>query len=219
MKNKGNQSMVVLLCVLGTVVLITATLTGVFVYSSSSKTDDAVLAEDSTALKHECEYELEFYNHPLDYILHIEEVTGYDLTPDLNVEGEISINLSALDENIDFVDLSDEKLDPDAICEYLCHLEYDKLPDKYIRHIENQIANDNNFIESLGDLKIITDSVGGDNTYEYKMVYIMDTGEFNTMPDEAGEYHIITIYYDMDSHDFSIREFLNKYWALEKSAK
>lgn len=62
MKNKGNQSMVVLLCVLGAVVLITATLTGVFVYSSSSKTDDAVLAEDSTALKTECLYHLKFAN-------------------------------------------------------------------------------------------------------------------------------------------------------------
>lgn len=217
MENKNN-TLIVLLCVLCSVVLLAGVVTGALVLTFSV-TDNAVLTAESTALKHKCEYELELFNDPSDFVRHIEEVTGYDLTPDDNVEGELVIDLSAVDKDIYNIDLTDEELDPDVIYKYYCHIKYDKLPEEYIQYIEKQIANDKNFIQSLGDLKIITDSPGGDNISEYKMVYISDTEEYNTMPDVAGEYHVITVYYDMDSHSFSIGEFINKYWALEKNAE
>ena len=90
------------------------------------------------------------------------------------------------------------------------------LDEDEIEKIEKQLAEDERFSESLGDLKVLIGSPPGTNLYEYKLVYLLDTEEFNTMPDKTGVYSLITVFYDSDMKQFTIERFNNKYWKIER---
>ncbi len=154
--------------------------------------------------------EFEYFDNPKDFVSYIEDQTGYDFLLDRHSN---RIKLFCTDKDYGVVDPSEH----DKIAEYHAVVRVD-LTEKERALLEKQIANDERFVENLGDLKVLIGSVGGDNICEYKMVYNMDTKEFNTMPDMAGEYSLITVFYDVDDNYFSIERFNNKYWNLPKSA-
>ena len=148
----------------------------------------------------------EYFNDESAFVEYIEDCTNYDF-PD-NYYTDYFLAMSDNGGAVPF-----EK--HDMICGYTCTVYMNSLSENELAEFEKQIAEDERFVENLGDLKILIDSVGGDNLYEYKMVYNMDTNEYNTMPEKAGEYSLITIFYDVDEHYFVISRFNNKYWKLE----
>jgi len=152
--------------------------------------------------------EFEYFDDANDYIEYIEGQTQYDFPDGYYTDHFLAANVDgyAVDR------LDKHKLIAEYVCDvHLNNIDFDEL-DKF----EKQLTEDERFVESLGDLKVLISSVGGDNIYEYKMVYNMDTKEYNTMPDKAGEYGLITVFYDSDNNYFVINRFNNKYWKLEK---
>ncbi|MBQ4128237.1 MAG: hypothetical protein IJD68_00520 [Ruminococcus sp.] len=146
-------------------------------------------------------------NSPSEFIEYIEEHINFEFPKD-----NVTYDLTSYTENK--VPLPPYFGTP----KYHCVIKLNKLSEKEIESIEKQLEEDERFIETLGDLKVLIRSVGGDNLDEYKMVYIMDTQEFNTMPDKAGKYNFIKVAYDADLRIFSVSRFSNNYWNLPKSA-
>lgn len=164
----------------------------------------------ATEEKFVTDIEFEYFDDPVDFLNYISVCTDFYFP-----EGYTSGALEAKDKDSGIVKLDETE----RIVSYIGNLYYKDLSDEKAAIIEEQIAKDERFIKSLGDLKILIGSVGGDNIYEYKMVYNMDTKEYNTMPDKAGEYSLITIFYEADENYFAVERLNNKYWKLEKSAQ
>ena len=152
---------------------------------------------------------IENFNDDNDFIEYIEEQIQYEFPQERAV---------IVSRNVPTVNPFYHALFPTARNTYEAGvvLSIKDLDEDEIEKIEKQLAEDERFSESLGDLKVLIGSPGGTNLDEYKMVYNMDTKEFNTMPDKAGEYSLITVFYDADLRCFSINRFNNKYWKLER---
>lgn len=137
-----------------------------------------------------------------DFLAHIEDIVGIDI-PD----GYTTYRSSTALDTFSFeINKYHNTID------YFTCVFFNNATDEELSEIEEIIAQDKRFKSSLGDMKKIVDVNGGEVLDEYKLVYIMDTSEFNTLPDKAGEYRIITIFYDTDLHCFSIEEYNNNYY-------
>ena len=181
------------------------------IYPMISKNNPDVNANNTTAQATEEKFvtdiEFEYFDDPLALVEYIEDCVDFEIIPE---DHNYDITMRPI--TADYYVVPPEE--HDKIASYVANV-YVKLTDEEIERLEKQIAKDERFVEYLGDLKILIDSPGGDNLYEYKMVYNMDTKEYNTMPDKAGEYSLITVFYDADDHGFTIERFNNKYWKLE----
>lgn len=168
-------------------------------------------ATEVTEEKFATDIKFEYFDTPTAFVEYIEDCVGFDFL----LDGHNSeIALRPITEDYYFVSPSEHE----KIASYVCHVSVE-MTEKEIEELENQLAEDERFVETLGDLKILIDSPGGTNLYEYKMVYNMDTKEYNTMPEKAGEYSLITVFYDAGFHEFTIKRFNNKYWKLEQNAR
>lgn len=151
--------------------------------------------------------EFEYFDDPLSLVEYIEDWVDFEIIPQ-NYSYDIYMRPCSADYYVV------KPHEHDKIVSYVANVSV-KFTSEEFEKLEKQIAKDERFVETLGDLKILIDSPGGSNLYEYKMVYNMDTKEYNTMPDKAGEYSLITVFYDADDHSFTIERFNNKYWKLE----
>lgn len=212
--NNTKKKTIVIVVVSLAVVAITA-ISGVLLYSlykdylsftSSNNTVNETVSHEEERFATEIEFE--YFDNSVDFVEYIEEQIQYEF-PDVYYEDDL---LATTEDYYAVTDLSQHEL----IAEYFYVIHLDDLDSDELEELEKQIAEDDRFIETLGDLKVLIGSPGGTNLDEYKMVYNMDTKEFNTMPDKAGEYSLITVFYDADLRCFSINRFNNKYWKLER---
>lgn len=152
--------------------------------------------------------EFKYFDEPSAFVEYIEEYTNFDFPDNYYTDHFLGIC-----DNGGAVPLKKH----DMICKYTCTVFLDNLPEDELAEFEKQISEDERFVEHLGDLKILIGS--SSSLHEYTMVYNMDTKEYNTMPDRAGEYSLITISYDTDNHYFVVNRLNNKYWKLERNAQ
>lgn len=208
--NKNNRKPIILVSVVALVAV--CSLAFAFVFSQinfeNTPLDNNTVVPTVKDEKFVTDIQFEYFYDPADFFNYISDCTDFYFP-----KGYTGGKLSATDKDNYMVELDET----DHIVEYGGVLYYDNLSDEKATIIEEQIAEDDRFVENLGDLKVLIGSVGGDNIYEYKMVYNMDTDEYNTMPDKAGEYSLITIFYEADENYFVVNRFNNKYWNLEPS--
>lgn len=207
---KAYKSLILILVIVCLLLFCTVGFTLIYPMISADKPREETQATQPTEEKFVTDIEFEYFDDPVDFLNYISVCTDFYFT-----KGYTSGALEAKDKDSGIVKLNETE----RIVEYIGNLYYEDLSGGKATTIREQIEKDERFIESLGDLKILIGSVGGDNIYEYKMVYNMDTKEYNTMPDKAGEYSLITIFYEADDNYFVVKRFNNKYWKVEKPAQ
>lgn len=133
-----------------------------------------------------------------DFLKHIEEETGYSFPEKAvkNFENSFSFKCSSYHNTID----------------YFSVLHFDELSEDELYEFEASLESDPYFRSSLGDMKKIVDVNGGEVLDEYKLVYVMDTYLFNTLPKKQGEYRLITMFYDIDFKSLMIEEYTTNYF-------
>ncbi len=136
------------------------------------------------------------------FVEHIEDVTGVDI-PDSYTSWSTSTERDTF--RIEFNEHHNT-------IDYYTSVFFYNTPKEKLEAFEKQIEKDEHFRTALGDMKKIVDTNGGEVLEEYKLVYVMDTEQFNTLPDKEGEYRIITMYYDTDLKILSIKEYNNNYY-------
>ena len=142
-----------------------------------------------------------------DFISHIEDVTRIDIPDSYSTTYQVK---GLKGESFEFkVNQTHKTID------YSVDLYFKNATEEELENLENMLAEDKRFKSSLGDMKKIVDIDGGEVLSEYKLVYVMDTKKFNTLPDKSGEYRIITIYYDTDLQVLEIKEYNNYYYKAE----
>lgn len=207
---KAYKPLILILVIVCLLLICAVGFTLIYPMISADNSREETQPTQATEEKFVTNIEFEYFDDPVNFLNYISVCTDFYFP-----EGYTSGALEAKDKDSGIVKLDETE----RIVAYIGNLYYKDLSDEKATMIEEQIAKDERFIESLGDLKILISSVGGDNIYEYKMVYNMDTKEYNTMPDKAGEYSLITIFYEADKNYFVVERLNNKYWKLEKSAQ
>ena len=80
--------------------------------------------------------------------------------------------------------------------------------DLAVEDFEKQLANDERWLYSVSnDLIGITSPMNDYGIYDYVLVYNVDTGEYNTLPNNSGKYRFINILYRLEENQMKIVEY------------
>ena len=192
--NSKNKPLVIIL--FGIAIAVVGIIAFVLAYSHFSGNNDT---------KHISTIASKVYTNGDDFISHIEDTIGFEFPSDCTTYNEsknydsFSVEINEYHDTVD----------------YFAVVYCDNKSESELEKIEKQLNNDERFKSSLGDMKKIVDVNGGEVLDEYKLVYVMDTEEFNTLPQRAGEYRLITVWYDADLHTFLVEEYNNNYYKTE----
>ncbi len=209
-EKKSYKSLFVILIIVGVLLLLGLAFLLIYPTVSADNSIKDTQPTQATEEKFATDIKFEYFDEPSAFVEYIEECTDFYFPDSYYTD-----HFLAISDNGGAVPFYEH----DMIGSYICTVYLDNLPKDTLAEFEKQISKDDRFVETLGDLEILIDSSGGSHIYEYKMVYNIDTKEYNTLPDKAGEYSLVTVFYDCDLHIFTVERFNNKYWKLEKSAQ
>lgn len=132
------------------------------------------------------------YSTDYEVIVNLEEKTGIDF-PDT---GEISTTT-----------LSDESENGEKISYSISTVVYDE---NSAKEFLDNIAKDQRWTEKLRNELIGYLYMGGimNETYDYCLLYNLDTGEVNTVPAESGKHHFVYLTYDCEENTLQVEDYI-----------
>jgi len=80
--------------------------------------------------------------------------------------------------------------------------------ENYIESFESQIANDDRWLSSIPSKLIgIASEFGFLTSSDFSLIYNVDSKEYNTLPEDSGKYHFISIFYHKERNQMEIIEY------------
>lgn len=133
----------------------------------------------------------DFYDHSEDYILRVEDYLNIDI-PKAN-----QINTK------DWTDSTSSSSREESL--YESDIYFDE---NQISEFENEMKEDENWLSAVpNELIGILSLWCTHQSYDYTLIYNVDTGEYNTLPAESGTYHFICIGYWNEENKMNIVEY------------
>lgn len=133
----------------------------------------------------------DFYDHSEDYVLKVEDYVNIDIPAAKQINTK------------DWTDSTSSSSREESL--YECDIYFDSAQ---VNEFENQIKTDEKWLSVVpNELIGILSLWSSHQSYDYTLVYNVDTGEYNTLPAETGTYHFICIGYWEEDNKMNIVEY------------
>lgn len=133
----------------------------------------------------------DFYDHSEDYVLKVEDYVNIDIPAAKQINTK------------DWTDSTSSSSREESL--YECDIYFDSAQ---VNEFENQIKTDEKWLPVVpNELIGILSLWSSHQSYDYTLVYNVDTGEYNTLPAETGTYHFICIGYWEEDNKMNIVEY------------
>lgn len=131
------------------------------------------------------------YDHSDEPIIKVEQMIGMDIPQHRQINTQNWTEEMQSDSRENIYSISDVYFDDSATEEF-----------------EKQLAINEKWLSSIpNDLIGITYTFSSYSSCDYMLIYNMDTSEYNTLPNESGEFHFINILYRSDENQMTIIEY------------